>query len=711
MSSVSIDGAGTQILDDFEEFYRNYYENAIAELAQGYPSDQKSLYVEAADVLDYDPDLLYDWRESPGQIQSYAEEALRQHDLPASVDLANAHVRLTDSEGILETHAVTDVASDDIGDYVAISGQLSRITGKKPRLATAVYECQRCGTTTEIPQGRNEVQEVHECQGCERQGPFTLATERSEWVDQRKIKLEEPIEDRTQPRGEDIPVYIEDDLCEYGPGATTLPDHAGEKATILGVVRVDESTLNGRNADPESDHWIDARAIVFDVDAEEDIDVDAHRETFEDLATGDDAVERVAESLAPALHADEGDDLYTVRRACAAWLFNAYRIDPDGAGSKRGDLHMCLIGDPGVGKSTLMGYLNDVLPKSEYRTGTGLSEVGLTAAAVQEEFAGKSEWTLQPGILPRADGGHCIIDEIDGVIDEKTKAIHDALEGEQMVKADKAGIQADLPSRCALLVGGNPTHTRFDSNEPITEQIDLDPALFDRMDLVFAMEDIVDEDHDRTKAHHALGAWDELAEAQTGEKDVEDAETTNPPVPKETLRAWVKYARDNVFPTLTTEAKDHLEDFYVEVRDLNDGHDGNEGAVPATMRTLEGSIRLAIAFARLRLSETVEIQDAKRAIDLTKEVVGLRFDPETGEFDVQRVTSGEPKSQQVRRKQLPRIIDRLAGDEPAQPDEVVETATEELRTDADTIEDDLEHLKQKNVIYEPDGEGNGYRRV
>jgi len=708
MSSVSIDGQATEITDLFIDFYKDYYRDELGELAQRYPSEQRSLYIEADDLYRFDPSLLDDWRSHPTEFQEYAEEALRLYDLPIDVSLQSAHVRLTDSNGVLRSRSVTGIQPDDIGRFVALRGQLSRITQKSPRIVEAAYECERCGTVTRIPQGRTDIQEPHECQGCERQGPFTTNDGESKYINQRKIKLEEPIEERSQARGHSVPVYVEGDLCEYGSGESTLPDHAGERATVLGIVRVDESQLTGRNASPETEYWVDARAIVFEADDESDIDIDAHREEFEQLAGRDDAVDLVAESVAPSLHADEDDDLYTARRACAAWLFNAYRADPDGSGSKRGDLHMCLIGDPGTGKSTLMGYLHDICLKSEFRTGTGLTEVGLTAAAVQEEFAGTTEWTLQPGILPRTDGGHCLIDEVDGVVDENTKAIHDALEGEQLVKTDKAGIQADLPTRCALLAGGNPTYTRFDHYEPITEQIDLDPALFDRMDLVFALQDEVDADRDREKAGHILDSWDELSRAEQDELDIDEAETTSGPVAKDTLRAWVACARRTVFPTLTPGAKERLQEFYVDVRGLNNSGDDDDAAIPATARTLEAGVRLSIAFARLRLSETVEIADAERAIDLTKEVVGLRFDPETGEFDDQRTGSGTIKSQRDRRRALKTLVDNV-GDGLVPHDELVDRATEVTGADADTIENDLEKLKQKGEVIEPDGPGNGYR--
>lgn len=692
------------IVEGFEQFYRDYYREEIGILADKFPSEQSSLYIEASDLYRFSQDLLEDWVANPDDLRPLAEQALSNYDLPVDIDLSAASVRLTDSDGYLPERSVTDVDSDDIGDLVAVSGQLARVSGKSPRLVTAAWECDREGAIHRIPQSRTEVQKPHQCKECERQGPFKLNIQESTFLDQRKVKLEEPIEERSQAQGEFIAVYVEGDLCDHGPAATTLPDHAGEQAKIIGEVNVDESQFSGRGTDPETDIWIDATAIVFEDDDAEDIDIEAHRDEFEALAERDDAVDLVAESLAPSLHADEEDDLYTARRACAAWIYNAYRVDPDGSGSKRGDLHMCLIGDPGTGKSSLMSYIDDVLPKSEFRTGTGLSEVGLTAAAVQEEFAGKTEWTLQPGILPRADGGHCIIDEIDGVVDENTKAIHDALEGEQMVKTDKAGIKADLPTRCALLAGGNPVYTRFDRYEPIAEQIDLDPALFDRMDLVFALQDTVDEQRDATKAEHALDAYDELSRQQVaeqtgGEADT-DSDTVDPEVPKETLRAWVAYARRNVFPTLTPAAKERLKEFYVEVRDLNDGYGDDDGksAVPATMRTLESGIRLSIAFARLRLSDTVAVEDAEQAITLSREVVGLNFDPDTGEFDADRQTRGG-RSQEDRIETVYDIIDG----ERMPIDDIRDRAGEKGIGPSET-DHAVETLAQKGEIYEPETE-------
>jgi len=671
------------LTEQFLQFYRDYYREEIGTLAQRWPQEQRSLYIEYSDLFRFERDIAEDYLDDPDQMQQYAEEALHLFDLPADVDLSSgsgANVRLTDREGMLDTISIADLGSDHIGEFVAITGQIEKVTKVTPDLERAHWVCQRCMTATPIDQGHTSVQEPHECAGCERQGPFELDVDQSDWSDRRKLKFGELPAERTTSRGQHRTVYVAGDLCHYG-GENGLADRAGEQATILATVNVDTDSLTGQNATTESDIWLDAHSVVFEDDDLHDVDIDAHREEFESFAAEDNAPDLCARSIAPELLAEGDDEMEAVMDASVAWLFNGYRVDPEGKGTFRGDLHFALIGDPGKGKSTLLAALNDIAPKSVFRSGTGLSKVGLTAAAVQEEFAGTSEWTLEPGVLPRANGGHCIIDEVDDVVDEKTKAIHDALEGEQMVKVDKAGIEADLPSRTALFASGNPTDGRFDRYEPIAEQIDLDPALISRMDILLSVQDIPDPDHDADVADHMLDTFDELSRAEIAERggQVEQVEesTAEGPVPKEVLRAWVAYARENVFPVLTQPAKEKLKEFYVEVRDLNGGHSEDDGddPIPATPRTLEAGIRLAVAFARVDLSETVEVEHAERAIDLSRQVVGMNYDPESGKFDAGRVDTGKPKSQENRRKALKALIKDLQPDDSADGVDTGESST------------------------------------
>lgn len=75
------------------------------------------------------------------------------------------------------------------------------------------------------------------------------------------------------------------------------------------------------------------------------------------------------------------------------------------------------------------------------------------------------------------------------------------------------------------------------------------------------------------------------------------------------LRDYLAYAKEHIHPRLTQDSKDRLITAYVDMRKIGSGR----GQVSAYPRQLESLIRLAEAHAKLRLSETVDLQDVEEA--------------------------------------------------------------------------------------------------
>ena len=334
----------TELIDRFEEFYRSYYRNEIADLAQKYPSEQKSLYIDWRDLSRFDTDLADDFRNKPTQMRRYAEEALRLYDLPVDVSLGQAHVRVTN---LSDTTGIRDIRSDQRGMLITVTGIIRKATDVRPKVITAAFECQRCGTLTRIPQDSGEFQEPHECQGCERQGPFQINYDQSEFIDAQKLRVQESPEGlRGGETPQSIDVNIEDDIT----GEVTPGDHV----SVTGVLKLEQQG-NQQEKSPMFDIYMDGLTVEIEDEQFEEMDItDADKKEIIELSNEPDIYDRIQGAIAPSIYGYETEKL-----AMALQLFSGVtKFLPDGSRT-RGDLHMLLIGDPGTGKC--QRYDTDIL--------------------------------------------------------------------------------------------------------------------------------------------------------------------------------------------------------------------------------------------------------------------------------------------------------------------------------------------------------------
>jgi replicative DNA helicase Mcm len=683
----------TELIDRFEEFYRTYYRNEIGDLAQKYPSEQRSLHVSWGDLYQFDPDLADDYQSQPGQLQEYAEEALRMYDLPIDVGLGQAHVRI-DLDDSTEIRAIR---AHHRGQLLAVRGIVRKATDVRPKIQQAAFECQRCGTLTRIPQTGGDFQEPHECQGCERQGPFAINFDQSEFVDAQKLRVQESPEGlRGGETPQSIDIHIEDDIT----GKVTAGDHV----RVTGILHLDQQT-EGQQKSPIFDVFMDGLSIDVEDEQFEDMDItEADKSAIVELSSQDDIYEQMVASIAPSIYGYGQEKL-----AMLLQLFSGVTKHLPDESRIRGDMHLLFIGDPGTGKSQLLQYIRHISPRSVYTSGKGSSSAGLTAAAVRDDFGDGQQWTLEAGALVLADRGIAAVDEIDKMRSEDRSAMHEALE-QQSISVSKAGINATLKSRCSLLAAANPKYGRFDRYESIGEQIDLEPALISRFDLIFTVADEPDPEEDAKLADHIIetnyaGELNTQRTRMTAANVTQEAvdavtEEVAPTIEPDLLRKYIAYAQREVFPTMTEDAKDAIREFYVDLRTQGAGEDA---PVPVTARKLEALVRLAEASARVRLSDSVELEDAERVIQIVRSCLkDIGVDPETGEFDADVVETGTSKSQRDRIKNVKALIQDVGSeyDEGAPVEEVLERA-DEVGLDHGKAEHEIEQLKRRGEVYEP----------
>jgi DNA replicative helicase MCM subunit Mcm2 (Cdc46/Mcm family) len=220
-----------ELTERFIQFYQNYCSKAIEQLAERYPRKQRSLYIEYDDLYTFDSDLAEDYIAKPEILQRYAEEALRLFDTPGDVSLGQAHVRLTNLPDSPLKPGTVRIHDNHIGKLVTVHGYVSEASDVEPKITEAAFECQRCGTMTYIPQQEAGFQEPRECQGCERQGPFRINYDQSEFIDRQNVTLIPLPEADVEADGE-LKTLFEDDIA----GEVTT----GDRVAVVGVLQIEQ---------------------------------------------------------------------------------------------------------------------------------------------------------------------------------------------------------------------------------------------------------------------------------------------------------------------------------------------------------------------------------------------------------------------------------------------------------------------------------------
>ena len=565
-----------------------------------------------------------------------------------------------DDKDVVVAQSLRQVRAHAVGKLVTISGLLVRCSDVKPACVVATYACDACGAEVYQPvQNQREFLPVTACPSdvCRRHSKkgntLHLQSRGSKFTKFQECKLQEL--PHQVPMGH-VPRSIRI-LCR---GELTRLASPGDCCTVDGVFlpqRLAESGYQAMKAGLIATTYVEAQNIVthkksYDSSSSNNNTEDQElQEQVLRVATGPDPVGRLAGSLAPEIfgHADiKRSLLLQLVGGCTRKLPDGMRI--------RGDVNICLMGDPGVAKSQLLKHVASIAPRGVYTTGKGSSGVGLTAAVTKDLATG--EMALEGGALVLADRGICCIDEFDKMDESDRTAIHEVME-QQTVSIAKAGIVATLNARTSVLAAANPLYGRYNRHKSLSENINLPNSLLSRFDLLFLILDVADADKDMALARHVtLVHQNEGLKKNSDDKDddeddedaMEDDDDNDDNknkgddvVPPRVMREYIARARQH-HPVMPPEVAPYVVEAYVSLRQQDTGSKGNKSGSDQTVMTarqLLSILRLSQALARLRFSDFVAREDVDEAIRLTHQSKSSLLDDDNDEANGGNKKRGE----------------------------------------------------------------------
>lgn len=328
--------------------------------------------------------------------------------------------------------------------------------------------------------------------------------------------------------------------------------------------------------------------------------------------------------------------------------------DQFGEIKRRGNIHLLLIGDPGLGKSRILQYISNIIEKSLFICSTSTSINGLTASAVKDST--NNEYSLEGGALVLSDKGVCCIDELDKISLKDQQSFLECMES-QCINISKAGIVCNLKTRCTIIAASNPKEGKYNYNKTIFDNIKIPLPLLSRFDMVFLLTDKISEEKDISISNYLITSTNDTRKNSylydQNEKNnfenircnddsafIEKDENFDESIffdfqynltnkckqidesnylPIELLGIFVKYCRKSLFPILSNEAKQYIKKFYIHLRNASIAH--NNISIPITIRQLESLIRLCQARARADLSNVVTLEHAKEVVVIYQKTI------------------------------------------------------------------------------------------
>ena len=589
------------------------YGDEIQKVAREYPDGERAIRVTWESVSDFNARLSSNLRWNLDEaleaakniVQEFIDEETKkrvrkEHRTKIGLDVVPMGI-----PGELYDVEISGLRKEHLYRTVRLKGLVRKATPVRPRMEVGLFECEwerhRNSYIQDFFTFEKPIRCTAETCKCTE---FKLRDDLSQFIDSQKIEIQEYPEDLppgAQP--ERLTAYFESSLAHK--------IQPGDRVAIVGIIKP-KSQFQGRRQKSEFDIYLYAHSIDEKIGENESV-IPTANELIEikELSIQEDIAEKIRDSIAPTIFGMNWE-----KRALTLQQFGG--VDkklPDGT-RIRGDIHMLMMGDPGLAKSQLLRSAARIAPRGVMAAGKSTSAAGLTAAAVRDEF-GEGRWTLEAGTLVLASGGIACIDEIDKMSEEDRSSMHEAME-QQTISIAKAGISAQLKSKCSVLAAANPKRSRFDMSMPLPPQVNMPVSLLSRFDVFFIIEDKPDPEKDSLLADKILEshrAGEELVPGEAIDEDDLAIRSLSGPIDSRMLRLYISHAK-KLRPVMTLQAQTLIKEHYTDLRKRYHNTDDQDKTMPITPRQLESIIRLAEAHAKMYLSKTVDVPHAQGAIDL-----------------------------------------------------------------------------------------------